>query len=120
MAGAGEDPGLLEPMSSLDAAAFGATGDADTHLPADHVVPGEEYPAANRKAAEAGSGGRHKPARRAARSEDGEAGVLDFNARLADYREPSEAGTAEDLSASQPAASDGQDRSGRSLRVSRI
>jgi predicted acylesterase/phospholipase RssA len=45
-------------------------------------------------------------------------GVMDVSAKLAAYREPTDAGIAEDLRASQPAASDGQVRSGRSLRAS--
>ena len=45
-------------------------------------------------------------------------GVLDVSAKLAAYREPTDAGMAEDLRASHPAASDGQVRSGRSLRAS--
>jgi predicted acylesterase/phospholipase RssA len=45
-------------------------------------------------------------------------GVLDVSAKLAAYREPTDAGMAADLSASQPAASEGQARSGRSLRAS--
>jgi hypothetical protein len=47
-----------------------------------------------------------------------EDGVLDVSAKLAAYREPTDAGTAEDLRASQPAGSEGQARSGRSLRAS--
>ena len=56
--------------------------------------------------------------------EGDEGGVLDVSAKLAAYREaaaynePTDAGMAEDLRASQPAASDGQLRSGRSLRAS--
>lgn len=45
---------------------------------------------------------------------------LDMRAKLAAYRGPIAAGTADDLNASQPAASDGQLRSGRSLRASNI
>ena len=45
-------------------------------------------------------------------------GVLDVSAKLRAYKEPTDAGTAEDLRASQPAASEGQVRSGRSLRAS--
>ena len=57
-------------------------------------------------------------------------GALDVSAKLAayretadhrkpgDYKDPTEAGMADDLRASQPAASDGQARSGRSLRAS--
>ena len=66
----------------------------------------------------AASGG--KPAAKPGDENQRERGRLDVTARLADYREPNEAGIAEDLSASQPAESDGQDRSGRSLRASRI
>ncbi len=53
-------------------------------------------------------------------AKDGSEAVLDVSAKLANYREPTDAGIAEDLSASQPAASDGQERSGRSLRASNI
>ena len=50
-----------------------------------------------------------------------EAGAaLDVSAKLAAYRDPTDAGIADDLSPSQPAASGGQDRSGRSLRASNI
>lgn len=49
---------------------------------------------------------------------DGDGGVLDVSAKLAAYREPTDAGTADDLRASQPAGSEGQLRSGRSLRAS--
>lgn len=54
------------------------------------------------------------------RAADSAGGTLDVSAKLADYREPTDAGIAEDLSASQPAASKGHDRSGRSLRASNI
>jgi predicted acylesterase/phospholipase RssA len=46
--------------------------------------------------------------------------ALDVSAKLAAYRDPIAAGTADDLNSSQPAASDGQLRSGRSLRASNI
>jgi predicted acylesterase/phospholipase RssA len=59
-------------------------------------------------------------ARRADRADDSTGGALDVSAKLAAYRDPTDAGIADDLSASQPAASDGQDRSGRSLRASNI
>ena len=56
--------------------------------------------------------------------EGDDGGVLDVSAKLAAYREaaaykePTDAGMADDLRASQAAASDGQLRSGRSLRAS--
>ena len=46
--------------------------------------------------------------------------ALDVSAKLAAYRGPIAAGTADDLNSSQPAASEGQARSGRSLRASNI
>jgi predicted acylesterase/phospholipase RssA len=50
--------------------------------------------------------------------EDG--GRLDVRVKLAAYRDPTEAGIADDLSASQPGESQGHVRSGRSLRASNI
>ncbi len=52
--------------------------------------------------------------------QEGRGAMLDGSAKLAAYREPTDAGIAEDLNASQPAASEGHDRSGRSLRASNI
>jgi predicted acylesterase/phospholipase RssA len=46
--------------------------------------------------------------------------ALDVSVKLTAYRGPMAAGTADDLNASQPPASDGQLRSGRSLRASNI
>ena len=47
-------------------------------------------------------------------------GRLDVRVKLAAYRDPTEAGIADDLSPSQPGESEGHVRSGRSLRASNI
>ncbi len=49
-----------------------------------------------------------------------EGGRLDVRVKLAAYRDPTEAGIEDDLSASQPGESEGHVRSGRSLRASNI
>jgi hypothetical protein len=117
------------------AAASGATASGGALAGATVTAAGTALPpgaaaagaARVRPAATAGDAGRgSKEAKEAGSAappvdrNDDRAVVLDVSARLADYREPTEAGIDEDLSASQPAASDGQERSGRSLRASKI
>jgi predicted acylesterase/phospholipase RssA len=109
--------GGYAPMRATDGADADGAGDADREAEPMSSLEGAEGDDAD---ADAEVQGRARArAKVAARGEDG-AGRLDVNARLADYREPTDAGIAEDLSASQPAASDGQARSGRSLRASKI
>ncbi len=107
-AATGEDDGPAVPASGDGVAAMHATDPAD---PAEATLVGDGSPV------------RLRPRSRARTTTAGgvdQEGVLDVSAKLADYREPTEAGIADDLNASQPAASEGQDRSGRSLRASNI
>jgi len=129
--GASDDPQenqkALEPMSSRDPD-FPATR-SGAPVAQDAGLVAEDDPAAHpegspkrraRKSVARGTGPVAAPDAKAGAEEQRKAGILDVTARLADYREPNEAGIAEDLSASQPAESEGQERSGRSLRASRI
>lgn len=126
-----EDPEAHEPMSSGDRAVSRTrSGDPEADEVAIHVDgdseggpgnhAGHGAPRLSARGTDPGSAPGGKPAGKSGGENQREGGLLDVTARLADYREPNEAGTAEDLSASQPAESDGQERSGRSLRASRI
>ncbi len=93
--------------------------------PMEDATPTPEAEADDAIAAKDRDGGDHGVAATdEAASNDGmqeqSAAPLDMTAKLAAYRGSIAAGTADDLNASQPAASDGQLRSGRSLRASNI
>ena len=113
-AGAFADMRATDDIATAEDADVGPMNSVDPIDPRVTTEPVDPIPAAIK----ARSAGRDTTVR--ARATTRGDGVLDVSAKLAAYREPTEAGMAEDLSASQPAASDGHERSGRSLRASNI